>query len=108
MEPLRSTCTLKVKPNSVKQEYEKQDELKRSALRAVVALLIIPKAGKFMQTLSEAFTSNIFSPPDKNQHLADFLTLIKNSTELQPLYDTVQKDSNSIHGAGEGLTMDQS
>jgi cullin-associated NEDD8-dissociated protein 1 len=47
VEPLRSACTLKVKPNSVKQEYEKQDELKRSALRAVAALLQIPKAGKF-------------------------------------------------------------
>lgn len=47
VEPLRSTCTLKVKPNSVKQEYEKQDELKRSALRAVAALLQIPKAGEF-------------------------------------------------------------
>lgn len=45
VEPLRATCTLKVKANSVKQEYEKQDELKRSALRAVVALLAIPKAG---------------------------------------------------------------
>ena len=47
VDPLRITCTLKVKPNSVKQEYEKQDELKRSALRAVAALLQIPKAGKF-------------------------------------------------------------
>jgi cullin-associated NEDD8-dissociated protein 1 len=36
-----------VKPNSVKQEYEKQDELKRSALRAVAALLQIPKAGNY-------------------------------------------------------------
>lgn len=45
VDPLRSACTLKVKPNSVKQEYEKQDELKRSALRSVAALLQIPKAG---------------------------------------------------------------
>lgn len=45
VDPLRATCTLKVKANSVKQEYEKQDELKRSALRAVAALLQIPKAG---------------------------------------------------------------
>ena len=37
---------MKVKANSVKQEYEKQDELKRSALRAVAALLTIPDAGK--------------------------------------------------------------
>lgn len=46
VEPLKTTCTLKVKANSVKQEYEKQDELKRAALRAVVALAAIPKAGK--------------------------------------------------------------
>lgn len=48
MEPLKVTCTMKVKANSVKQEYEKQDELKRSALRAVVALLSIPDAGTFL------------------------------------------------------------
>lgn len=47
VEPLKITCTLKVKANSVKQEYEKQDELKRSALRAVAALASIPKAGKW-------------------------------------------------------------
>lgn len=40
---------MKVKANSVKQEYEKQDELKRSALRAAAALLQIPEAGKFPQ-----------------------------------------------------------
>lgn len=47
VEPLRNTVTLKVKANSVKQEYEKQDELKRSAMRAVAALLTIQDAGKF-------------------------------------------------------------
>lgn len=47
VEPLRTTCTTKVKANSVKQEYEKQDELKRSAMRAVAALLAIPDAGNF-------------------------------------------------------------
>lgn len=36
---------MKVKANAVKQEYEKQDELKRSALRALSALAAIPKAG---------------------------------------------------------------
>ncbi len=46
VEPLRATCTTKVKANSVKQEFEKQDELKRSALRAVAALLHIPDSGK--------------------------------------------------------------
>lgn len=46
VEPLRATCTTKVKANAVKQEYEKQDELKRSAMRAISALLAIPDAGK--------------------------------------------------------------
>ena len=44
IEPLRATCTTKVKANSVKQEFEKQDELKRSAMRAVVSLLQLPDA----------------------------------------------------------------
>jgi len=53
VEPLRATCTTKVKANSVKQEFEKQDELKRSAMRAVAALLQIPDAGlKFNVLLS--------------------------------------------------------
>lgn len=47
VEPLRATLQTKVKANSVKQEFEKQDELKRSALRAVAALLSIPDSGKF-------------------------------------------------------------
>lgn len=45
VQQLKDTCTHKVKANSVKQEYEKHDELKRSALRAVFALTKIPKAG---------------------------------------------------------------
>jgi cullin-associated NEDD8-dissociated protein 1 len=40
---------MKVKANSVKQEYEKQDELKRSAMRAVAALLTISDAGMNQQ-----------------------------------------------------------
>ena len=46
MEPLRATLQQKVKANSVKQEFEKQYELKRSALRAVAALMSIPDSGK--------------------------------------------------------------
>lgn len=49
VEALRQTCTMKVKANAVKQEYEKQDELKRSALKAYAALSNIPKAGKCCQ-----------------------------------------------------------
>jgi len=46
IEPLKATIYAKVKANSVKQEYEKQEELKRSALRAVSALSCIPDSGK--------------------------------------------------------------
>lgn len=48
VEPLRSICTMKLKAHCVKQEFEKHDELKRSALRAVCALLTIPDAGRFL------------------------------------------------------------
>lgn len=53
VEPLKTTCMLKVKANSVKQEYEKQDELKRSALRAAVALAAIPKSGKKIEYVTK-------------------------------------------------------
>ena len=46
IEPLRSTIQGKAKANSVKQEFEKQDELKRAAMRAVAALLTIPESGE--------------------------------------------------------------
>ena len=46
IEPLRTTVQAKVKANSVKQEFEKQDELKRSAMRAIAALLTVPDSGE--------------------------------------------------------------
>jgi len=45
-EPLKQTCMLKIKANSVKQEFEKMEELKRSAMRAVVNLQTISDSGK--------------------------------------------------------------
>jgi len=88
VEPLKNTCTMKVKANSVKQEYEKQDELKRSALRAVAALLTIPEA-------------------DKNRSLSDFVTQIKATPELQPLFEVIQKDCPGSN-MNEANIMDQS
>ncbi|KAM7353038.1 cullin-associated and neddylation-dissociated 1 isoform 1-T1 [Cochliomyia hominivorax] len=85
VQQLRDTCTHKVKANSVKQEYEKQDELKRSALRAVYALSKIPKA-------------------EKNQQLVDFIKLIKDSPELNKIYEYVQKDTVSNNS---DFSMDQ-
>lgn len=74
MEPLKNTCVSKVKANAVKQEFEKQDELKRSAMRAFLALMAIPDA-------------------DKNPMMTDFLSHIKSTQELSALYETIQKDS---------------
>lgn len=59
VEPLRATCTTKVKAHSVKQEFEKQDELKRSAMRAVASLLAIPDAGKKSITPSSHVTFKV-------------------------------------------------
>lgn len=74
IDPLRDTCNLKLKVNAVKQEHEKQEELKRSAMRAVQVLLTIPDA-------------------DKNPHIAGFLTQIKHSSELNVIFESIQKDS---------------
>jgi len=87
IEPLKTTVTLKVKDNSVKQEYEKQDELKRAALRAVNALSSIPDA-------------------DKHIPLMEFIAHIKNSSELQSLYNSVQVDaSGGITGNSHDVPM---
>nr|KAF6334923.1 putative cullin associated and neddylation dissociated 2 (putative) [Pipistrellus kuhlii] len=78
IEPLRATCIAKVKAGSVKQEFEKQDELKRSAMRAVAALLTIPEVGK--------------SPI-----MADFSSQIRSNPELATLFESIQKDSVSAN-----------
>lgn len=87
VEPLRATCTTKVKAHSVKQEFEKQDELKRSALRAVAALLSIPDA-------------------EKSPQMNDFLTQIKGSSELTSMFENIQKDV--LSSTTEVVSMDTS
>lgn len=44
--PIEEVCRTKPKENAVKQEHEKQDELKRAALRAFDALKSIPNADR--------------------------------------------------------------
>ncbi|XP_051483107.1 cullin-associated NEDD8-dissociated protein 1-like isoform X2 [Apus apus] len=77
IEPLRATCSTKVKAGSVKQEFEKQDELKRSAMRAVAALLTIPEV-------------------EKSPAMADFSSQIRASPEMASLFESIQKDSASL------------
>ncbi|NWW94664.1 CAND1 protein, partial [Rhynochetos jubatus] len=77
IEPLRATCSTKVKAGSVKQEFEKQDELKRSAMRAVAALLTIPEV-------------------EKSPVMAEFSSQIKSNPEMASLFESIQKDSASL------------
>ncbi|XP_054834133.1 cullin-associated NEDD8-dissociated protein 1-like isoform X1 [Eublepharis macularius] len=77
IEPLRATCSTKVKAGSVKQEFEKQDELKRSAMRAVAALLTIPDV-------------------DKSPVMAEFSSQIRANPEMSSLFESIQKDSTSL------------
>lgn len=86
IEPLRTTCTSKVKANSVKQEFEKQDELKRSAMRAFAALLAVPDA-------------------DKNPLMNEFLSQIKSTPELQSQFDIILKDSTTVPDASQLMDM---
>ncbi|NXV75707.1 CAND1 protein, partial [Atlantisia rogersi] len=77
VEPLRATCSTKVKAGSVKQEFEKQDELKRSAMRAVAALLTIPEV-------------------EKSPAMAEFSSQIRSNPEMASLFESLQKDSTSL------------
>ncbi|NXH11389.1 CAND1 protein, partial [Bucco capensis] len=77
IEPLRATCSTKVKAGSVKQEFEKQDELKRSAMRAVAALLTIPEV-------------------EKSPAMAEFSSQIRANPEMASLFESIQKDSAAL------------
>lgn len=74
IEPLKTTCLQKVKSNAVKQEYEKNDELKRSALRALAALLNITES-------------------EKNGLMRDFVSNIRATPELSLMFDSIQRDA---------------
>ncbi|KRX21900.1 Cullin-associated Nedd8-dissociated protein 1 [Trichinella nelsoni] len=73
VEPLKQVCLTKLKTNSVKQEYELQDELKRSALRAVIAIQNLPTAGK-------------------HPIVVELMNIINQTPELLNLYENVRWD----------------
>ncbi|RMZ95389.1 cullin-associated NEDD8-dissociated [Brachionus plicatilis] len=84
IEPLVNTCLQKVKSNAVKQEYEKTDELKRSALRAFMALLNIADA-------------------EKNPLIRDFLANIRATPELSNMFESIQRDAKD---SNETISME--
>ncbi|KHN81984.1 Cullin-associated Nedd8-dissociated protein 1 [Toxocara canis] len=73
-EPLKAQLQSKAKANAVKQESDKQEELRRAALRAVLALQRVPDA-------------------ERQQQFAELLSLIRSSQELNALYQSVERDA---------------
>ncbi|XP_051766972.1 cullin-associated NEDD8-dissociated protein 2 [Ctenopharyngodon idella] len=82
VEPLKATCSTKVKAGSVKQEFEKQEELRRSAMRAVAALLSI-------------------SEVEKSPAMADFANQIRSNAEMATIFESLQGDP--LTGAVESM-----
>ncbi|CAN9512592.1 unnamed protein product [Ophioblennius macclurei] len=86
VEPLRATCTTKVKAGSVKQEFEKQEELRRSAMRAVAALLAVPEV-------------------ERSPSMADFANQIRSNADMASIYQSVQGGEGGGLGPSEGMDM---
>nr|XP_046241014.1 cullin-associated NEDD8-dissociated protein 2 isoform X2 [Scatophagus argus] len=86
IEPLKATCTTKVKAGSVKQEFEKQEELRRSAMRAVAALLAVPEV-------------------ERSPSMADFANQIRTNADMASIYQSVQGGEGGHPGAMESMDM---
>jgi cullin-associated NEDD8-dissociated protein 1 len=72
----------------VKQEYEKNDELKRSTLRALAALLNITDS-------------------EKNALMRDFISNIRATPELSTMFDSIQRDAkDALSGTNDLISMD--
>ncbi|XP_061583018.1 cullin-associated NEDD8-dissociated protein 2 [Cololabis saira] len=84
IEPLKATCTTKVKAGSVKQEFEKQEELRRSAMRAVAALLAIPEV-------------------ERSPSMADFANQIRSNADMASIYQSVQGGEGGGVGSTESM-----
>ncbi|CAJ1051190.1 cullin-associated NEDD8-dissociated protein 2 isoform X1 [Xyrichtys novacula] len=86
IEPLKATCTTKVKAGSVKQEFEKQEELRRSAMRAVAALLAIPEV-------------------ERSPSMADFANQIRTNADMASIYQSVQGGEGGGFGPAESMDI---
>ncbi|VDL80537.1 unnamed protein product, partial [Nippostrongylus brasiliensis] len=81
-ESLKTQLQVKPKTNAVKQEIDKQDELKRAVIRVVLALQKIPDA-------------------ERHQQLADVASMMRSSPELRALTEIVQRDALRTFAAGD-------
>ncbi|CAJ0590216.1 unnamed protein product [Cylicocyclus nassatus] len=81
-ESLKTQLQIKPKPNAVKQEVDKLDELKRAVIRVVLALQKIPDA-------------------ERHQQVADVAAMMRSSAELRALTEIVQRDAMRTFAAGD-------
>ncbi|XP_037535620.1 cullin-associated NEDD8-dissociated protein 2 [Nematolebias whitei] len=86
VEPLKATCTTKVKAGSVKQEFEKQEELRRSAMRAVAALLAVPEV-------------------ERSPSMAEFANQIRSNADMASIFQSVQGGDGGGLGPTESMDM---
>uniref|UniRef100_A0A7N6FJT4 TATA-binding protein interacting (TIP20) domain-containing protein n=1 Tax=Anabas testudineus TaxID=64144 RepID=A0A7N6FJT4_ANATE len=86
VEPLKATCTTKVKAGSVKQEFEKQEELRRSAMRAVAALLAVPEV-------------------ERSPSMADFANQIRTNADMASIFQSVQGGEGGGFGSAESMDL---
>ncbi|KAM3621297.1 uncharacterized protein V6R79_009075 [Siganus canaliculatus] len=86
IEPLKATCTTKVKAGSVKQEFEKQEELRRSAMRAVAALLAVPEV-------------------ERSPSMAEFANQIRTNADMASIYQSVQGGEGGGLGPAESMDL---
>lgn len=75
-----------MKAGSVKQEFEKQEELRRSAMRAVAALLAVPEA-------------------ERSPGMADFANQIRTNADMASIYQSVQGGEGGSLGPTESMDM---
>ena len=98
----------------MKQEFEKQDELKRSAMRAVAALITIPESGEWVEpyktqhSLPPSLSLSLPPSPclslspsltDKSPQLTEFVAQIKANADTAQLFESVQADSTTLLSA---------
>lgn len=70
----------------MKQEFEKQEELRRSAMRAVAALLAVPEV-------------------ERSPSMAEFANQIKTSTDMASIYQSIKGGEGGGIGATESMDM---
>lgn len=69
-----------MRAGSVKQEFEKQEELRRSAMRAVAALMAVPEV-------------------ERSPSMAEFANQIRSNADMASMYRSVQGEGGGPEGS---------